>query len=149
MDAKQRRIKARHDNVVRELEEAKTTLVTTSKDLLYAQEQLQPVQKENEEKARALRVVQGELQECRAELTQAEETAREAVRKARGLTASLKEVEYENEALGIRLAAATKLVEKNRVAAKEVPKLRRRLANKDKGVEDAELNRKAATIQSL
>lgn len=153
MDAKQRRIKARHDNVVSELEEAKNTLVTTSRDLLYAQEQLQPVQVENEEKTKELHVVQGALQGCRTELTQVEKTARDAVLEVRDLTVRLGEVEHLNEELRIQCATATKLAEKNRVAAEEVPKLRRRLANrsknKDKDNESAMLNRKAATIRPL
>lgn len=149
MDAKQRRQKARHNKVFSELREAKNEIVRLSREVLAATERMQPLVEENARKTSELHDVRVEVRECRVAVTRAEKTAREAVQQVCEFTTSLGEVTRENEELRIQSDAATKLAKVNAVAAKDVVKLRRRLANREPDPEKIAANRKAVTFQSL
>ena len=149
MDAKQRRTKARHDKVFRELQEAKNEIVHLTKELLSATERVQPLVEENARKTNELHELRVEVRERRLALTRAEKTALDATQNVRDHAISLEEVTLENEELRVQFDDATKLAKVNAVAAKETAKLRRRLANREPDPERIEANRKAVTFQSL
>jgi regulator of replication initiation timing len=149
MDAKQRRQKARQDKVFSELAEAKNEIVRLSRDLLAATERLQPVVEENEKKTKELHEARVSLRERTTAFARVDKEARDAKTSVQELMERIDEVLRENALLQQRLDEATKSAEKNAAAAKEVKKLRRRLANREPDPERIAANRKAATLQSL
>ena len=147
MDSKQRRHANRQKNVFSDLRQAKAQLERLTKEVIDAQHTLILRRQAHEKTEIELHDARVELKQCRKALDDAIQTAHEVTITMSDLKTCFGEVSHANMELQLQLEAATKRADENEVAVKEVAKLRRRLANKEKDAEKAVENRKASTVR--